>query len=68
MGDKIVETYRVNIMSNEIDITVNETSNNEFPYYAVASYKKIDGAGKTVEEAKEKCEGAVRMDLRMNSK
>jgi hypothetical protein len=63
-----VETYRVNIMNNEIDITVSKTNNKEFPYYAVASYKNIDGAGKSVEEAKAKCEGAVKIDLIMNSK
>ncbi|GEQ20113.1 hypothetical protein CBU02nite_06190 [Clostridium butyricum] len=61
-----METYHVTIMDKNIDITVNRTSNNEYPYYAVASYKNIDGAGKTVEEARKKCESAVKIELIMN--
>lgn len=61
-----METYHVTIMDKNIDITVSKTSNEEHPYYAVASYKNIDGAGKTVEEARKKCESAVKMELIMN--
>lgn len=61
-----METYNVTIMDKNINITVNKTSNKEYPYYAAASYKNIDGAGKTIEEARKKCESAVRMELIMN--
>lgn len=61
-----METYNVTIMDKNINITVNKTSNKEYQYYAAASYKNIDGAGKTIEEARKKCESAVRMELIMN--
>ncbi|MGH4121130.1 hypothetical protein [Clostridium sp.] len=62
-----METYQVMICNKNIDITISKTSNKEYPFYAAASYKNIDGAGKTADEARKKCESVVKMDILMNS-
>jgi hypothetical protein len=61
----IVEEYEKEIAGRLVSIVVKYEQANEFPYYAVSSLN-IDGAGKTVEEAKEKCENATKLDIIMN--
>jgi len=67
MSQRQIESYETTIKGRLIEIIVYETSNVAYPYYAIASLKKIDGAGKTVDEAKRKCEVAVKMDILTNS-
>lgn len=67
MPQREIERYETIVEGRSIEIIVYKTSNEVAPYYAVASFKRIDGAGKTLEEARRKCESAVKMDILMNS-
>ncbi|MCM3391451.1 MULTISPECIES: hypothetical protein [Cytobacillus] len=61
----IVEEYEKEIAGRLVSIVVKYDEGKAFPYYAVSSIK-IDGAGKTIEEAKEKCENATKLDIILN--
>lgn len=61
----IVEEYEKEIQGQSIRIVVNHYSNRKNPYYAISSLN-IDGAGETIEEAKSKCENAIKMEIIMN--
>jgi len=61
----IVEKYSKEIAGKVVEFTVECTENTEYPYY-VQSTLNVDGAGKTIVEAKEKCENATKMYIMMN--
>lgn len=61
-----IERYKTTIEGRTVEIIVYKATNVVAPYYAVASSKRIDGAGKTIEEAKRKCESAIKIDIITN--
>ncbi len=60
-----IEEYEKEIAGKIINIVVKYDQSLEFPYYVISSIN-VDGAGSTLEEAKEKCEGATRMSILIN--
>lgn len=63
----IVEEYEKEIEGKLVSITVHYEPDKEFPYYAISSPLNISGVGKTLIAAKEKCENAIKIDIRLNS-
>lgn len=61
----IVEEYETVIAGGLVSIVVSYEQDKPFPYYAVSTHN-VDGAGKTLEEAKMKCEQATKMQIIMN--
>lgn len=61
----IIEEYEKEIAGSLVRIVVKYDSSKQFPYYAISSLN-IDGAGMSIEEAKEKCESATKLDIIMN--
>ncbi|MEA4835987.1 MAG: hypothetical protein VB133_12710 [Anaeromusa sp.] len=59
----IVDKETITIRGIKVTITTVETSNTANRYYASSSYKNIDGAGCTVEEAKKKCINATELEI-----
>ncbi|ETI69376.1 protein kinase family protein [Neobacillus vireti] len=61
----IVEEYEKEIAGRLVSIVVRHEQDKPLPYYAVSSLN-VDGSGKTLEEAKMKCENATKMEISMN--
>ena len=59
----IVGQETISIKAFNVTITVVETTNAVNPYYASSSYKSIDGAGNTIQEAKDRCIIATRIQI-----
>ena len=64
---KILNEYQKEVEGYSENFTVRFKENDEFPYTVIASHKSIVGMGKTKKEAKNKCEGAVLMDIKNNT-
>ncbi|ASN04680.1 hypothetical protein [Virgibacillus necropolis] len=63
--ETVIEKYEKEIEGTTVSITVKKTNNKESSYYAISSLN-VDGAGKTIEEAKGKCESATKMQILMS--
>ena len=61
----IVERYETEFAETLVSIVVKYERDKPFPYLAVSSLH-VDGVGKSVEEAKEKCENATRIEINVN--
>lgn len=62
----LVEEYDKEIQGRSIRIAVHHYSDKPEPYYAISSLD-VDGAGSTIEDAKNKCENATKMEIQMNN-
>lgn len=63
---QIIERYQKEIEGEWFEITVEHHLNHDFPYHAVSTPLNISGSGKTIEKARESCEGAVKIELKLN--
>jgi len=61
----IVEEYEKEIAGRFVSIVVKYEQDKPFPYSALSTLS-VDGSGKTLKEAKVKCEDATRMEIIMN--
>jgi len=62
MREKILEQYSFEIESKKVNVTIMEVfedGSKEPIYYAKSDFKNVFGIGKTLEEARRKCESAV---------
>lgn len=62
---KFIEEYEKELAGRFVSIVVRHDRGKPFPYYAISSLN-VDGYGKTLEEAKMKCENATKMEITMN--